>query len=149
MPGGRWVGGRLGGRPIGQRGAGGGGVENFRVDVGAVGPANRAELGIHPDPREVSGFAKRSEDSLERHHRRDVDIALGTVVEPEAQSVSLENLDAPDVVKHGHGSAARTIRAGSVLMRWTQPPAAHTARVACSSTATGSARPPFHAASAR
>src|SRR5207249_2434741 len=61
-------------------------------------------VAIDPNPPEVSGFPKRSEYPLEGNDRRDVDVALGAVVEPEAQSVYLEDLDALDIVEHGHRS---------------------------------------------
>jgi len=67
-------------------------VKRLRRYVGAVGPNDRPQLLVEPDLPEVVGIRKRLEDTAPAPARK-IDVALGAVLEAQAQAVVSDHLD--------------------------------------------------------
>src|SRR5690606_38859138 len=87
-------------------------VEDLGCHVGAVGPDDRAQLGVDGDASEVGDVAERLEHRAGRppDAAAEVDDTGGLTVEGEPVAVVAEVLDSTDVVRGAHGSGPMLAR---------------------------------------
>ena len=72
-------------------------VQRGRIEIGAVGPYERMDLGIEPDLPKKCRIAERPEE-FSRQHGFEVDRLRRAVIERDAQHVATYDLEATNVV---------------------------------------------------
>ncbi len=88
-------------------------VEDLWCEVYAVGPGDRACLGVDSHLSEERGVAKRGEHALPLAQIGEIDVPYQAVREREPQPVMTEDLDTTDVVeRRDHASILRQWRNG-------------------------------------
>jgi VWFA-related protein len=70
----------------------------------------RGRGGVHSQFFEALGRFQRCEDPFKRHDRREVDLALDPVIEPEDYPVATDRASVDDIVQHAHSSGAAELR---------------------------------------
>jgi hypothetical protein len=85
-----------------------GGVKDDGVQIGAVRPHDRAQLGIDAHRSEDLRRLERLEDTLEAYQALEIDIALDSIAESQMKRVRLSGLDMDDVYQHAVTPAARS-----------------------------------------
>ena len=77
-------------------------MQNVRVEVDTVWPADRAGVWVHADRREVGGIVQRIEDATAIEDWREVQVSDKSIVESQPQTIVSERFDSSDAGQFRH-----------------------------------------------